>query len=680
MTTNVNPLLEDFKTQFHLPPFAAARPEHFPEALEIARARHLEEIECIVGNPEPPSFDNTIVALERAGKLLGRVARIFWNLTGAHTSDALQAVEREEAPKMAAHQSKITANAVLFGRVDTLFKQRELLGLTSEQRRLVEKTHLGFVRSGAALDSQGKARMAEIMQRLAELGTRFSQNVLADERAFVLPLPNEEDRAGLPNYLVDAAAAAARERGSEASHVVTLSRSLIEPFLTYSSRRDLREQAFRAWVSRGENHGLTDNRAIIAETLRLRAERARLLGYESFAAYKLDNSMAKTPEKVRELLETVWTPAKAKAEQERERLARRAREEGANIDIEAWDWRHYAEKVRAADYGIDEAEIKAYLPLDRIVDAAFATANRLFGLRFSEIKGLELYHPDVRAFEVIGADGHFMGLFLGDYFARASKRSGAWMSAYRGQSKLDEEERPIIVNVCNFAKAPEGKQTLLSFDDARTLFHEFGHALHGLMSDVTYPTLAGTSVVRDFVELPSQLYEHWLLTPEILGDFARHHETDEPMPKALIERISAARTFNQGFATVEYLASAIVDIDVHDAVPPLDPMAEEAATLERIGMPRSMVMRHRTPHFTHIYSGDGYASGYYSYLWSEVLDADAFLAFEEAGNVFDRQTAERLAKYVYSAGSSREEGEAYALFRGREPTVEGLLRKRGLAA
>ena len=528
----------------------------------------------------------------------------------------------------------------------------------------------------------GSCGQVQNWRRLAALGTQFSQNVLADEKAFELALPTEADRAGLPASLIAAAAEAAKTRGSTASHVITLSRSLIEPFLISSTRRDLREIAFNAWIKRGENGGATDNRAIVKEILALRQERAQLLGYKPFADYKLDDTMAKTPAHVRELLETVWGPAKEQAARERDRLQALAAADGANIQIEPWDWRHYAERVRAADYGIDETEIKQYLPLDRVIAAAFATAGRLFGLTFREVTDVALYHPEVRAFEVTGRDGNHVGLFLGDYFHRPSKRSGAWMSAFRSQEKLAGDIRPVIVNVCNFAKPAAGEPALLSMDDARTLFHEFGHGLHGLMSNVTYPSLSGTSVARDFVELPSQLYEHWLGTREVLAEFARHHETGAAMPAELIEKLRAARTFNQGFLTVEFLASAIVDIDFHaDAsAAGQDPMARQAATLARIGMPREIVMRHATPHFAHVFSGDGYSAGYYSYLWSEVLDADAFAAFEETGNVFDHATAERLEKFVYAAGGVQDEDAAYKAFRGRAPKVEGLLKKRGLVA
>ena len=681
MTSVDNPLLQVWTAPFGLAPFAAINDAHFMPAFDAALTRHMAEIDAIATAPGAPTFANTIDALERAGLDLRKVGGVFWNMAGADTNDARQQIERDMAPRMAAHGNAITSNAVLFARIDDLYKGRKPLGLSAEQLRVLERTHLGFVRAGAKLAPAEKIRMGEIKQRLAALGTQFSQNVLADEKVYELALPAPEDRAGLSESLVAAAAEAAKTRSSAASHVITLSRSLIEPFLIASTRRDLRETAYNAWIKRGESGGATDNRAIVAEILALRAERARLLGYQSFAAYKLDDTMAKTPERVRELLETVWAPAKTQAERERDRLQKLAVQDGANIQIEPWDWRHYAERVRVADYGIDEAEIKQYLPLDRVLAAAFATATRLFGLTFREIADLELYHPDVRAFEVMGRDGQHVGLFLGDYFHRPSKRSGAWMSAFRSQEKLAGNIRPIIINVCNFAKPAAGSAALLSMDDARTLFHEFGHGLHGLMSDVTYPSLSGTSVARDFVELPSQLYEHWLGTREVLAEFARHHETGAPMPAELIEKLRAAKTFNQGFATVEFLASAIVDIDFHAATgadATEDPMVREAQTLARIGMPREIAMRHRTPHFSHVFSGDGYSSGYYSYLWSEVLDADAFAAFEETGNVFDAATAEKLARFVYSAGGTREEEEAYEAFRGRAPKVEGLLRKRGL--
>ncbi len=673
-----NPLLAEWIGPFEIPPFGEILPEHFLPAYEKAMAQHNTEILAIANATSRPTFTNTIEALERAGRLMQRVGGVFWNRAGAHTDEAIQAIEREMAPKLAAHYNAIASNTALFARIDELHRRSDKLKLQPEQARVLERIHRNFVRAGAKLETKAKARMGDIKQRLAALGTQFGQNVLADEKAWELPLSTERDRSGLPEFLVAASAGAAKERGSKASHVITLSRSLIEPFLTFSSRRDLREQAWKAWIRRGDNGGTTDNWAVVAETLKLREDQARLLGYPNYAAFKLDDTMAKTPEAVMNLLETVWKPARAKAMAERDKLQAEAQREGANITIEPWDWRYYSDKVRRTEYAIDEAEIKPYLALDNVIAAAFAVAQRLFDLHFVEIHGLPLLHPDVRAFEVSDTKGRHIGLFLGDYFARPSKRSGAWMSGYRGQQRLIGDIRPIIANTCNFAKPPAGQRALLSLDDARTLFHEFGHALHGLLSDVTYPSLAGTAVSRDFVELPSQLYEHWLTSPQLLQEFARHSETGEPMPNALIERIRAAATFNQGFATVEFTASAIVDMDFHRSPAPADPKALEAATLERIGLPREIAMRHRTPHFAHVFSGEGYSAGYYSYMWSEVLDADAFAAFLETGDIYNKRVAERLRKFVYGAGGTRVEEEAYKGFRGRLPTIDGLLKKRGL--
>ena len=673
-------LLEQPDTPFGLPPFDRAQPGDIAAAYEVAMAAHLAEIDAIAGNPEPPTFANTLEAMERAGEPLSRVGALFWTLAGAHTNPDLQALERDLAPKLAAHFNKISANRALFSRIDKLMAERDRLGLAAEQSRLLERVHDGFVRSGAALEGTDKARFAEIKSRLATLGTTFSQNVLAAESSWSLPLdPEAGDLEGLPSFLVDAAAAAAEERGGSASHIVTLSRSLIEPFLTFSARRDLRKIAFEAWTSRGANGGDTDNRAIVAETLRLRGEIAALLGARDYATYKLANTMAKTPARVRELLDRVWSPAVAAARREAADLNDLARQDGINDGLKPWDWRHYAEKLRLARFALDENEVKPYFPLDSIIAAAFDVAGRLFKITFHEVADLKLYHPDVRAWEVKDADGRHLALFLGDYFARPSKRSGAWMSMMRSQSNLDERRRPIVINVCNFAKAPAGRPTLLSFDDARTLFHEFGHALHGMLSDVTYGSLSGTMVARDFVELPSQLYEHWLSTDAVLSGFARHAQTGEPMPQALREKLTAARNFNQGFATVEYLASAIVDMAFHEAEDVGDdPLAFQDAVLARIGMPPEIVMRHATPHFQHVFSGEGYSAGYYSYMWSEVLDADAFRAFEETGDVFDAATAGKLKSFVYAAGATRKEDEAYIAFRGKLPDVEGLLEKRGL--
>ncbi len=589
----------------------------------------------------------------------------------------MQAAEREIAPLLARHSNEIYLNAALFARIDGLWQKRDALGLDDEQRQVLDRYHTIFVRGGAALDEAGKKRLAEINERLATIGTEFSQNVLAAENGFMLVLESEEDLAGLPESIRAVAAEAARDRDLPGKYVITLSRSSIEPFLQFSTRRDLREKAFQAWVRRGEE----ENKGLMAETIRLRNERARLMGYDSFAHFRLTDTMAKTPEAVSELLNAVWEPALRRVAAEERALQAMIAAEGGNFRLAPWDWRHYAERQRKVEFDYDDAELKPYLQLDNVIAAAFDVAGRLFGLVFEEIGDLQLYRPDVRVWRVTGKDGKFVGIFLADYFARPSKRSGAWMSGLRGQQKLTGDVRPIVVNVMNFARAPAGKPTLISFDDAHTLFHEFGHALHGLLSDVTYPLIAGTSVARDFVELPSQLYEHWLEQPEVLKRFALHAETGEPIPETLLDKVLAARRFNQGWATVEYASSALVDLDLHlltDA-DEVDVLAVERATLERIGMPDTVVMRHRTPHFAHIFSGGGYASGYYSYLWSEVLDADAFEAFVEAGDIFDAETARRLHEHVYSAGYRRDPAEAYAAFRGRMPSTGPLLRKRGLA-
>ncbi len=680
--TEANPFAAgDWATPFGLPPFESIRPEHYVPAFAEALKAHEAEIAQIAGNAEAPDFENTVAALERAGQALDRVASVFFNLTGSTTSPELQAIERAVAPQLARHSSAITLNPQLWARLSAIDPEAE--GLNAEQQRVLDRTLTRFRRAGADLAPEAKTRIAEIATRLAELGTQFGQNLLADENGFILPLDGEEDLAGLPPFLRDATAAAAAERGGTHGHVVTLSRSLIEPFLVFSTRRDLRARAYEAWTRRGENGGETDNRRLIAEIVALRAERARLLGYDSFAHFRLDDTMAASPDAAMALLRDVWAPALRRAAEERERLQALVRAEGQDFALEAHDWRHYAEKLRRAEHDLDEAEIKPYLPLEGVIQAAFDTASRLFGLRFEEVADVPRYHPDVRAWQVQDADGAEIGLFLGDYFARSSKRSGAWMSAFRSQERLNGDIKPIIVNVMNFARAPRGEPTLLSFDDARTLFHEFGHGLHGLLSDVTYPLLSGTAVSRDFVELPSQLYEHWLEQPEVLRQHARHYRTGEPMPEALLKRLLAARTFNQGFATVEYTASAIVDMTLHLSAAGedgLDVPAFEADALKRIAMPTEIAMRHRSPHFAHIFSGDGYAAGYYSYLWSEVLDADAFDAFREAGDIFHPETAQRLRRFVYGAGNLRDAREAYTAFRGRLPSIEPLLKKRGLAA
>ena len=562
-------------------------------------------------------------------------------------------------------------NKALFQRIETLWQQRDELDLTEEQARVLMLHRRGFVRAGAQLQGAARDRLKEVLERLAVLGTQFSQNLLADERDWFMEL-GPEDLDGLPDFLLDAAKGAAAEKGIE-GHVITLSRSLITPFLQFSTRRDLRQKAYEAFVARGANGGDTDNRAIAAETLALRQERAELLGYADFASYKLETEMAKTPEAVRDLLMQVWEPAKAAANRDAEILADMMHADGINGELEPWDWHYYSEKRRKAEHDLDESAIKPYLQLDRMIEAAFDSASRLFGLEFSPLD-VPLYHQDARAWEVT-RDGRHIAVFVGDYFARGSKRSGAWCSAMRSQRKLGGDIRPIVVNVCNFTK---GDPALLSFDDARTLFHEFGHALHQMLSDVTYESVSGTSVARDFVELPSQLYEHWLEVPEVLQKFATHAETGEAMPADLLKRLLAARTYDMGFSTVEYVASALVDLEFHNGAAPIDPMAKQAGVLEGIGMPHAIRMRHATPQFAHVFSGDGYSSAYYSYMWSEVMDADAFEAFEEAGGAFDPDMATRLERHILSAGGSKDPEELYTAFRGRMPGVTALLKGRGL--
>lgn len=674
-----NPLFGPWPGPHGLPPFDRISPEHFEPAFARAMAEHDAEIEAIVSVRAEPGFANTIEALELSGRALSQVSDVFDALAGAHTNDAILEIEREIAPRLAAHHNKIYLSEPLFRRVDAVFQSRERLGLTAEQARVLERYHTDFRRAGAHLDSAAKKRLADIGERLATLGTSFGQNVLADERDYALVL-EEGDLAGLPDFVRAAAREAAEERGLPGKHVITLSRSSIEPFLQFSARRDLREKTFRAWVARGDSGGMTDNKAIIAEMVALRAERARLLGYPTFADYKLDDSMAKTPKAARDLLDQVWPRARARAHADRDAMQALVQEEGGNFRLAPWDWRYYAEKLRKRLHDVDEAATKPYLQLDRMIEAAFDTAHRLFGLTFEPLKDVPVWHPDVRVWEVKGEDGRHVGLFFGDYFARSSKHSGAWMMALRDQEKLAGDIHPLVVNVMNFSKGAEGEADLLSFDDARTLFHEFGHALHGLLSDVTYPSLAGTNVDTDFVELPSQLYEHWLERPEVLRRFAVHFRSGEPMPEDLLRRLLAARTFNQGFATVEYISSALVDLEFHSlkAVDDLDVAEFERTALARIGMPEEIVMRHRSPHFTHVFTSGGYASAYYSYMWSEVLDADAFRAFEETGDVFDPATARKLRDNIYAAGGLRESDAAYIAFRGRLPTPDALLARRGL--
>jgi len=671
-----NPFLSDWTTPFALPPFDQISEQDFAPAFEAAFQQSRAAINAIAENADKPTFANTINALERADTLMDKVAGVFFNLIGANSTPALQALQRDLAPRFAAFNSETMMNSALFGRIDALFQNRDDLNLGDEQRRVLDLYHRMFLRAGAALQGPSRTRLAEITRRLAVLGTAFSQNLLADEGAWSLPL-GADDLDGLPDFLRDAAASAAKDRG-QTGYIITLSRSLIVPFLQFSTRRDLREAAYNAWVSRGENGGDTDNRDIVRETLALRQERANILGYDTFADFKLAPEMAKSPARVRALLMAVWPPARAQADRDAEILTQRMHADGINGRLEAWDWRYYAERRRLEEHDLDESELKPYFQLDQMIAAAFDCANRLFGVTFKPLD-VPLYHPDARAWEVL-KNGKHQAVFIGDYFARPSKRSGAWCSRFRPQSRLDGDVTSVTVNVCNFAKAPEGQPSLLTFDDAHTLFHEFGHALHSMLSNVTYPMISGTSVARDFVELPSQLYEHWLTVPEVLKTYATHAQTGAPIPDDLLARLLAARNFDQGFATVEYTASALVDLAFHAGPPPADPMARQAEILADLDMPHAIRMRHATPNFAHVFSGDGYSSGYYSYMWSEVMDADAFQAFEDSGDPFDPALAARLEKSIYSAGGTKEADHLYTDFRGRLPGVEALLKGRGLTA
>lgn len=680
-----NPLLQTWTAPHGLPPFDRLRPEHFEPALHEAMRRHRDELQAIATDPRAPDFDNTYGAFDRSGRLLVRIEAVFDNLTSSATTDALQAVQSRLAGPLAAHRSAMYQDPALFARMDAVHAQRASLGLDAESMRLVDRVHRAFVKRGARLAPPQRARDAALRQRLATLQTRFSQNVLADEAQQVFALRDEADLAGLPAAVRDALRQAALDRRMDAPYAVTLSRSAVVPFLTHSARADLRERVWRAWTTRGESAPERDNRPLLTEILQARAELAALHGHPHYAAYALADTMAGTVDRVQALFDQVWPRALAAMARERTQIAERLRAEGVAQDpdtLAPWDWRVWAEKVRQHRYALDDAEIKPYFALDRMVAAAFDCAHRLFGVSFRRRDDLPVYHPDVVAYEVLAADGQVKGIFLHDNFARPGKRSGAWMSALRDQSRhAGAPVLPIVLNNNNFARGGAGEPTLLSFDDVRTLFHEFGHGLHGLMSDVTWDTLSGTAVLRDFVELPSQLFEHWALEDEVIRRHARHHVTGEPLPDALLQKLRQARYFGQGYETVRFMASALVDMAVHALPePPADPVAFEADLLRRLGHPASAGLNHRLPHFQHLFSGDGYAAGYYVYLWAEVLDADAYGAFEEAGDPFDAATAQRLLRHIYAAGDSVAPEATYTAFRGRMAAVEPMLRKKGLLA
>jgi peptidyl-dipeptidase Dcp len=679
-TNETNPLLSAWAGPYGgIPPFDKIQVAHFKPALEAAMTENLAEIDRIANNSAAPTFENTIAEMERAGSTLERVSTAYGIWAGTMSTPEMRGVEREMGPKLAAFNDKISQNERLFRRIEAVYNSPEKSKLTPEQQRLAWRYYTNFVRAGAKLGATEKKRLSEINQQLAGLYTRFSQNLLADETDLVLVLKTEAELAGLPQSLRDAAAQTAEAKNLKGSWVIANTRSSVDPFLTYSDRRDLREKVWRMFVNRGDNADKNDNNQIITEVLQLRAERAKLLGFATHAHWRLDNAMAKTPERAMELMEAVWKPAVARVKEEVADMQALADKESARITIEPWDYRYYSEKVRKARYDLDQNEVKQYLQLDKLREGMFYVAGELFNFKFTPVTNVPVYHADVKVWEVTDkTSGKHVGLWYFDPYARTGKRSGAWMNAYRSQERMDKPITTIVSNNSNFVKGKPGEPVLISWDDATTLFHEFGHALHGLSSNVTYPSLSGTAVARDYVEFPSQLLEHWLSTPEVLQKFALHYETGKPIPQTLVDRIKNASTFNQGFGTVEYLASALIDMKLHLAgSQKIDPDKFERETLAQLGMPGEIVMRHRTPQFGHVFSGDGYSAGYYSYLWSDVLTADAFGAFVEGKGAYDKAVGARLIKNVFSVGNTVDPAEGYRGFRGRDPQIEALMKKRG---
>ena len=690
MDPNINPFFQEWNTPYEVPPFLDIKDEHYMPAYEQGMKENLEEIDLIVNNTEAPTFANTIEELERTGKLLSRVGRVFSNLASSNTNPQLQELQRELSPMLSAHYDKISLNEGLFNRVDAIYQNRENIDLTSEQAKLLNDTRKGFVRSGALLSEDQKERISGINSKISGLSTSFGQNLLAETNGFELIL-EDSDLDGLSDGVIAAAADAASQKMDSAEsdeekdkyndkYLFTPHRSSMYPFLTESTRRDLREKLYNSYVMRGDNNNDTDNKKIAAQIAKLRAERAQIMGYKTHAHFVLEENMLKTPEEVYELLIQLWKPAVKRANVEVADMQAVANAEGQNFDIAAWDWWHYSEKVRKEKYDLDESLIKPYLSLDNVLKGVFNTTNKLWGLTFTEIFDLDLYHPDARIWKVSDKDGSHLGIFIGDYFTRSNKRGGAWMSSFKGQSNLDGMERPIVVNVCNFPAPVGDNPALLSFDNVVTLFHEFGHAMHGTLTNVKYGSMAGTSGPRDFIELPSQLLEHWASEPEVLKSFATHYETGEPIPDDLIEKLLNASKFNQGFINTEYLAASLLDMDWHtiSADEDLkDANKFELESMKKVGLIGEIAPRYRTTYFAHIFSG-GYSSGYYSYVHAAVLDSDAFEAFKEVGDVFDKDLASKLRATIYSKGSTEEAMDLFVQFRGRKASIEPLLKVRGL--
>ncbi len=676
-----NPFLAPYGTPWNVPPFDRITNDDYMPAFDKGIADQKGEVDAICARTEAPTFENTVEALEMSGELLGRVSDVFFNLNSAETSDEMQAIAREVAPKLSALNDDIYLNPVLFARVKAVYDQRDDLNLTSEQRRLLHEQYKAFVRGGANLSDKDKEEFRAINERLSVLSLKFGENVLAEDNRYELVIDDRADLAGVPEKYIDAAAETAAKRGYDGKWVFTLQKPSLIPFISYCQNRKLREKIYRAYCERGNHGDEYDNKAVLEEMATLRHRRAVLLGYPNHAAYVLDDNMAKTPAHVYELLDELWKPALARAGAERDAMQAMIDAEGGDFKLQSWDWWYYAEKVKKARYDFDDSVLRPYFELDQVRKGAFDTATRLFGITFEERFDLPKYNDEVRTFEVKDRDGSHLAVYYVDYYPRPGKRNGAWMSEYRRQSRAGGvEETPIIVNVANLSRPTAEEPALLSLDEVSTLFHEFGHALHGMLSNVTYNSLSGTEVATDFVEMPSQVFENWATEPEVMKRYAHNYKTGEPIPDELIAKMNNAKLFNQGFATVEYLAASYLDMDWHtlEKDAPDDVLSFESKRMDAIHLIPEIVPRYRSPYFRHIFSG-GYSAGYYSYIWAEVLDADAFQAFKEAG-LFDRATADRFRKYILSAGNTEDPMVLYRKFRGREPSIEPLLERRGLTS
>lgn len=673
-----NPLVQKWTGPYGgVPAFNEYKVSQFKPAIEFAIQEKLNQIEAIANNPKAPTFDNTIAAMERSGETMDRISTVYGIYRSNLSSPEFSAIDREMSPKFSEFSDKINQNKKLFTRVETLYNSKESKKLTKEQQRLIWLYYTNFVRQGAKLNEADKEKVAAINKELASLFTRFSQNLLAEEQNQYVELKTESDFDGLPEEVKKAAIAEAKDRKLNVMGCITNTRSSIEPFLTFSTRRDLREKAFDIFVKRGDNGNANDNNSTLVSILELRTKKAKLLGFPTFAHWSLSNKMAKDPQKTLDLMLSVWEPAVEKVREDVAEMQKIVDAEGGKFKIQPWDYRYYAEKVRKAKYDLDQNEVKPYLQLEKLREGMFWVAGELFNLNFKQITNVPVYHPDVRVWEVSNKlTGKTVGLWYFDPYARAGKRSGAWMNAYRNQERMDGEVLTIVSNNCNFVKGAPNEPILISWEDASTLFHEFGHALHGLCSNVTYPSLAGTSVARDYVEFPSQLLEHWLATPEVLNKFALHYKTGEPLPKALVDRIERAANFGEGFSTVETISSSLIDMKLHLATTTIDPHKFEKETLDALHMPSEIVMRHRIPQFGHIFSGDGYSAGYYSYLWADVINADAWEAFTEGKGAYDKAVAKRLYESVFSVGNTIDQEKAYENFRGRAPKSDALMRAR----